>query len=153
MADVARKSQQEPDMPRFAFTVTDTYLILGTEENVTQAVRLMNNKDAGSIANMPWFVRAKSALPAAFGAAGLSDGRTYGEYFWWNVKEAGKHKGGLNMFDPTQMAISQVGGYFDFSLLPDFEKVKKYFGVSGNYLTSRPDGYYFEAKQLDLKSE
>jgi hypothetical protein len=153
MADVAQKSEPEPESAKFAFTITNTYLILGSEENVMQTVRLLNNKDSGSIMNVPWFVRAKSALVGAFGAAGLSDGRTYGEYLWWNLKETGKRKAGASLFDPTQMALSGLGGYFDFSLLPDFEKVKKYFGVSANYLTARPDGYYFEFQQLDLKSE
>ena len=38
---------------------------------------------------------------------------------------------------------------FDFSLLPDFDKVRKYFGLSAAYGTSRPDGFFFEIKILE----
>ena len=152
-SDMAAPSQPTPQAPapKVAFTVTDTHLILGSEENVTQALRLLSNKDAGSLATASWFMRAKSVIPSSVGMAGLSDNRTYGEYLWWNLKETGKAKSGANAFDPTQMALSGLGQFFDFSLLPNFDTVKKYFGVSTQYVVSRPDGYYFEAQQLDLK--
>lgn len=144
------EAAQNQQTPKLAFTVTDTHLILGTEENVAQAIRLLSNKDADSLATATWFLRAKSVIPGAVGMAGLSDSRTYGEYLWWNLKETGKAKSAANAFDPTQLAFSGLGQFFDFSLLPDFDKVKKYFGVSTQYLVSRPDGYYFEARHLDL---
>jgi hypothetical protein len=140
-----------PPTPKLAFTVTDTHLILGSEENVTQAIRLLSNKDAGSLATASWFIRAKSAIPSSVGMAGLSENRTYGEYLWWSLKETGKAKSGANSFDPASMAASGLGQFFDFNLLPNFDVVKKYLGVSSQYVVSRPDGYYFEAQQLDLK--
>lgn len=153
MADMARNQKAQPPMPKFAFAVTDTHLIAGSEENVAQALRLLSNKDAGSLASAAWFIRAKSVIPGAVGMAGLSDGRTYGEYLWWNLKEMGKAKSAANAFDPTQMALSGLGQFFDFTLLPNFDTVKKYFGVSTQYVISRPDGYYFEARHLDLQAE
>jgi hypothetical protein len=150
---MAAPSQPATTAPKLAFTITDTHLIFGTEENVAQALRLLSNKDAGSLAAASWFVRAKSVIPGAVGMAGLSDGRTYGEYLWWNLKEMGKAKSAANAFDPTQMALSGLGQFFDFSLLPNFDAVKKYFGVSTQYVVSRPDGYYFEARHLDLQAE
>jgi hypothetical protein len=152
MAAPSQPTPQAP-APKLAFTVTDTHLILGSEENVTQALRLLSNKDAGSLATASWFVRAKSVIPGAVGMAGLSDSRTYGEYLWWNLKEMGTTKSVANAFDPTQMAVSGLGQFFDFSLLPNFEMVKKYFGVSTQYVISRPDGYYFESRHLDLSAE
>jgi hypothetical protein len=151
MADVTEKSQAQPELPKLAFTVTDTHLVFGSEENVAQTIRLLSNKEAGSVTAAPWFVRAKSALPGSVGIAGLSDERTYGEYIWYLLKEQAKKKSGAGAFDPMAMAISGFGGSFDFGLLPGFESVKKYFGVSAQYVVSRPDGYYFEMKQLDLK--
>jgi hypothetical protein len=38
---------------------------------------------------------------------------------------------------------------FDFSLLPEFEAVKKYFGSSASYGVARQDGFFFEFKYLN----
>jgi hypothetical protein len=151
MADVEQNPRAQPPMQKLAFTVTDTHLIFGSEENVSQAVRLLNNKDAGSLATASWFMRAKSVIPGAVGMMGLSDSRTYGEYLWWNLKKMDAANAGANAFDPTQMVLSGFRPFFDISLLPNFDTVKKYFGVSTQYVVSRPDGYYFEAQQLDFK--
>ena len=48
-----------------------------------------------------------------------------------------------------QLTFSPAGsGFFDLSLLPEFDAVRKYFGVSAFYGVSRPDGFYFELKYL-----
>ena len=39
--------------------------------------------------------------------------------------------------------------FADFSLLPEFGVVKKYFGLSAGYGISRPDGFFFEFKYLN----
>ncbi len=37
----------------------------------------------------------------------------------------------------------------DFSLLPEFDVVRKYFGLSAFYGISRPDGFFFEFKYIN----
>ena len=49
-----------------------------------------------------------------------------------------------------QMSFTQGGeALLDFSLLPEFDDVKKYFGVSAFYGISRQDGYFFEFKYMN----
>jgi len=51
------------------------------------------------------------------------------------------------------LTFSQGGkDLFDFSLLPEFETVRKYFGSSVSYGISRPDGFFFEFKYLNPDS-
>ncbi len=46
--------------------------------------------------------------------------------------------------------FSQAGSdLFDFSLLPAFDAVRKYFGLSAFYGLSIPDGFFFEFKYLN----
>ena len=46
--------------------------------------------------------------------------------------------------------FSQAGSdLFDFSLLPEFDAVRKYFGLSAFYILSRQDGFFFEFKYLN----
>jgi len=40
---------------------------------------------------------------------------------------------------------------FDFTLLPEFEAVKKYFGLSASYGVARQDGFFFEFKYLNSR--
>jgi len=45
--------------------------------------------------------------------------------------------------------FSQAGSdLFDFSLLPEFDVVRKYFGLSAFYGLSIPEGFFFELKYL-----
>ncbi len=45
--------------------------------------------------------------------------------------------------------FSQGGSdLFDFSLLPAFDAVRKYFGLSAFYGLSIPEGFFFELKSL-----
>jgi hypothetical protein len=49
-----------------------------------------------------------------------------------------------------QLMLSQAGSdLFDFSLLPEFDEVRKYFGLSAFYGLSKPDGFFFELKYLN----
>ena len=38
----------------------------------------------------------------------------------------------------------------EIGLLPSFSKVSKYFGIASGYLTSTPDGFYYNAKIMDM---
>ena len=49
---------------------------------------------------------------------------------------------GLNPFS----MVTQMG--FNFGLLPDFEVVRKYFGLFTSYGISTPEGFFFELKDI-----
>jgi len=150
-----------PKAPPAAFTVTDTHLVLGAESAVEQAIRTLGGGQAESIDSAKWFAKAKSSIPSVVGLAGLQDNAASGEYFWSTVRqikkkdESGKPGSEIGMsvnsdtFIP-QMILSQAGAdVIDFSLLPEFDAVRKYFGVSSSYGISRPDGFFFEFKYLN----
>ena len=51
-----------------------------------------------------------------------------------------------------EVLLSQVGAdLVDFSLLPDFDAVRKYFGLSASYGIARQDGFFFEFKYINPK--
>jgi len=56
-------------------------------------------------------------------------------------------RGGAGM-NPFAMLIRQTKDYCDFSTLPDFEAVKKYFGASVGYVKSTEDGIYFQTVSI-----
>jgi hypothetical protein len=148
-----------PKAPPAAFTVTDTHLILGGEATVERAIRALGGSQAESIDSAKWFAKAKSNIPSAAGLAGLQDNAASGEYFWSTMRELQKkEKGSGNQIGVgvssaslfPQMMLSQGGSdMFDFSLLPEFDAVRKYFGLSASYGISRPDGFFFEFKYLN----
>ncbi len=49
-----------------------------------------------------------------------------------------------------QMMFSGPGfDLFNFGLLPEFDTVRKYFGLSASYGISRQDGFFFEFKDIN----
>ena len=147
-----------PQLPKLAFTITDTHLIFAVEASVERAIRALSGTEAVSVDSAKWFNSAKSAIPSLVGLASLQDNAASGEFFWWMMKEGGKSKGedssismGVSVDSKSlspHLMFSQAG-LFDTSLLPQFDAVRKYFGVSAFYGISRPDGFFFEFKYLN----
>jgi hypothetical protein len=142
-----------PQVPTMAFTVTDTHLIFGVEAVVERAIRALSSEGTSSLSSAKWFAAAKSAIPSAVGIAGLQDTAASWELIWWMIKESSKNKS-QDSGVPLGLSISPSGGLaftkteLDFSLLPEFEVVRKYFGLSTFYGVSRADGFFFEFKCL-----
>jgi len=163
----ARKPMQAPvgtgtpKMPPSAFTVTDTHLIFASESVVEQAIRTLSGNQAESISSARWFNKAKSNIPSVVGLAGLQNNAASGELLWSTLRQLKKpdeDKGSGNQVSVgitsgsiiPQVMFDQVGAdLFDFSLLPEFDAVKKYFGLSAFYGISRQDGFFFEFKYLN----
>jgi hypothetical protein len=148
-------------LPRLAFTVTDTHLIFASEAAVERAIRALSNTEAEPLRSAKWFTEAKSNIPSVVGLADLQNSAASGEQFWTTLRES-KEPGegedssaqlgvgaGSGSALPLLM-LSQAGpDMFDFSLLPEFDAVRKYFGLSAFYGISRPDGFFFEFKYLN----
>jgi len=147
------------EMPALAFTVTDMHLIFGSEEAVERAIQTV--RGGKSLASAEWFARAKSAIPAEVGIAGLQNSEAFAEVAWSTLRnmevadedEAGSMDLiGLAGVPSPQMLLSLVGAdQFDFSLLPDFDAVRKYFGLSASYGIARQDGFFFEFRYMNPK--
>jgi len=144
-----------PQMPKMAFTATDTHLIFGSESAVEGAIRRLSSATATSVASKKWFSKTKAAIPSVVGLAGLEDNAASWELLWWTMKEASKAESGdsgitmgLALGPNPGLMFSQIG-LFNFGLLPEFEAVRKYFGLSAFYGVSRPDGFFFEFKYLN----
>ena len=152
-----------PKIPQLAFTVTDTHLIFASESVVEQAIRRLNSSETLSLDSVEWFTKAKSNIPSAAGLAGLQNNAASTEHFWSTMRRSKKtdtNKAGetatqigIGMGSGSafpQLVFSQAGyNLFDFSLLPEFDVVRKYFGLSAFYGISRPDGFFFEFKYLN----
>ena len=153
----------KPKMPPSAFTVTDTHLIFASESIIEQAIRMLGGNQAESISSAKWFNKAKSHIPSVVGLAGLQNNAASGEYFWSTMRESKKPDKADGEGKDNQISVGITSGslfpqvmfqqagadLFDFSLLPEFDAVKKYFGLSTFYGISRPDGFFFEFKYLN----
>ncbi len=155
---------ETPKMPKWAFTVTDTHLIFAGESAVEQVIRALSSTENLSVSSAPWFNKVKSIIPSVVGLASLQNDVTSGEFFWTELRKLQKETSmsedkdsstkigvGVSSGAPfPQFVISEAGtDLFDFSLLPEFDVVRKYFGFSAFYGISRPDGFFFEFKYLN----
>jgi hypothetical protein len=156
-----------PPMPKFAFTVTDTHLIISTEAAVEKAIRTLNSSENISIENRRWFNTARSAVPSLVGLATLQNDALSGKFIWSQLRNLPKRAAkkdkdssiemGVGVRPgssfPQMMLTSSGSDLFDFSLLPEFDEVKKHFGLSALYGISRADGFFFEFKYLNRQQE
>ena len=147
----------EPSVPQkltLAFTITDTHLVFGTESTVERAIRTLASPTAPSVASAKWFTSARSAIPSVVGMAGLEDTAAASEILWQMIKEsktkAKDNERSISIGLNPGLVFSQMGlDVFNFRLLPEFDAVRKYFGLSASYGISRPDGFFFEFKYLN----
>jgi hypothetical protein len=143
---MAEDKPQTAAAPVLAFTVTDTHLICGTESGVEKAI--MTLKSGESVSDIGWFNKAKATLPPKAGMVSLEDTRASVEFLWWLLEQTKKDPLAANRAAPT---VSYISSDFDldFSLLPKYEKVSRYFGLVSSYIISRDDGFYMELVGMD----
>lgn len=143
-------------VPKLAFTFTDTHLIFGVESTVDRAIRTLNSTGAVSVGSAKWFTLAKSAIePSLVGLACLEDTAVSSELFWWMMKQTTQSQAeGTNISAGSKsllphMVFSQAGAdLFNFALLPEFDTVRKYFGLSVFHGMTTSDGFSFEFNYL-----
>lgn len=150
--DLFQTASHPSSSSAMAFTVTDTHLILGLESVVEKTIRTLRSKGAISVGSAKWFNNAKSAVASTVGLAGLEDDVASGELFWWMVKQ-GDDKAKTSNTSASPASFKFAPQIFDKfinpSLLPSFDAVRKYFGLSAFYGVSRSDGFFFEFKDIN----
>jgi len=134
-------------IPTMAFTVTNTHLILASEPAVERVIRALSSTDSSSVGSAKWFTSAKSAIPSVVGMAALENNAASSEIFWWMVKQSSKAESSAG---PASMKFGSmgIGELVNFDLLPQFDAVRKYFGLSAFYGISTPEGFFFEFKDI-----
>ena len=139
-----------PQIPTLAFTVTDTHLVFASEPAVERAIRALSSADALSIGSAKWFTSAKSAVPSVVGMAALEDNAASSEIFWWMAKQSSKAASAAVSAGPASIKLGSTGisELVNLSLLPEFDAVRKYFGLSAFYGISTPEGFFFEFKDI-----
>jgi hypothetical protein len=137
-----------PQIPTMAFTVTDTHLVFGNEAAVERAIRALSGSSEGSsLSSAKWFNSAKSAIPSTAGIAALEDNAASSEIFWWMAKQSGASAVPTSSA-AMKFAPGEITKMANFDLLPQFDGVRKYFGVSALYGISTPEGFQFEFKYI-----
>jgi hypothetical protein len=144
------------EAPKMAFTVTDTHLVIGTEAAVEKTIRTVGNSGAGTVGSEQWFRNAKSVIPSSVGLAAFGNSTNVWEKLWQIFKRADSGQQSI-ISGPFGMqtlmpSMSKSDAPFDFKLLPAFETVRKYFGITAAYGISRPDGFYFELQYINSGS-
>jgi hypothetical protein len=94
--------------------------------------------------------------------AGLQNNAASSELFWSTLRQSAQQDKAVDGDKPNEITVGLTSqsifpqimfkrsdGMIDFSLLPEFDTVKKYFGISAFYGISRQDGFFFEFKYLN----
>jgi hypothetical protein len=144
-----------------AIAVVGQNLFIGQLESVQRCIRDSSKPAdaADSITADPLYEQAAKLLPAQASAFIYGNQQISAEIQWTVLKkmaleEAKKAQEGGNgasarhrpasSINPMAQLLDMVKEYVDFTALPDFATVKKYFGAEVGYVTSSEDGIYGE---------
>ena len=146
----APSESNAPQTPTLAFTITNTHLVFANEPTIERVIRALSSTDALSVGSVKWFTSAKSAVPSVVGMAALEDNAASSEIFWWMAKQSSKAESSAVSAGPasTKFSPMEIGKLVNFDLLPQFDAVRKYFGLSAFYGISTPEGFFFEFKDI-----
>jgi hypothetical protein len=107
------------------------------------------------VGSAEWFTSAKFPIPSVVGLAYLEDNAASSELLWWMMEETAKITGsgssgsmGITIPPDAGLMFLQTG-LFNAGLLPEFDAVRKYFGLFAFYGISRQDGFFFEFKYFN----
>ena len=142
------------------FAVVGDQLVIGAVSGIEQAIRNLGRADFESIKADPMFQYASRALPSQAGTFSYGNEQISTEAMWVQFKEASKQRAASGTentgsgasaafaYGPMGMFVEELDKYCDFTLLPEFEQVKKYFGVSVGHVVGTEKGIYAEMTGL-----
>jgi len=156
------------------FAVTGSNLLMGRVNSVEQAIRNSRASDLQPITADPMYSYAARFLPAECGAWSYENNQVSAELFWTQIKRAAdelaaddKNTGQTDEQEEPDLNVnitpfSALLGkelvkawheICDFSSLPDFQTVRKFFGASVGYIKAVDEGIYFEGVMLKAPPE
>lgn len=161
------ESEGQENSQQLAFAVAGDHFVFGLVPAVEQAIRDVRRSDIENIQADPVYQYAGRYLPEKAGIVSYENEQITSEMAWTMLKNAATEQakktkqamaGKINFSDEefehevtvglpmagNTLMIEQLRDYCDFSSLPDFAAVKKYFGASIWYLTTREEGIFLE---------
>ncbi len=142
-----------------AFSVAGSHFVFGPVASVEQAIRDLRATKLEPIASDPMFQHARRYLPARAGAFFYENAQMSSEAMWTQLKEAAKQaarqpkgedprlgpgQAGALPTSPMGLLVTGLKDYCDFTTLPDFEAVRRYFGASVGWVTTDQNGIRLE---------
>ncbi len=152
-----RAPAEQEDEPSAAFALAGNNLVIGSVAGVEQAIRDLRRDDLQPIQADALYSQAARYLPAQSGVWSYENQQITAALLWSQLKEAARNYSaqkddtdnrqiriGLGMPMPVADMIEGFEDICDFSTLPDFEVVKKYFGAYISHMKETERGVYFE---------
>ena len=155
------------DVSMFAACVAGGTLVVGPVSAVEQAIRDVDREDIPSVTGDPMYQYAARYLPQQASMHFYENQQLTTARLWVSLKKAArkvaesKEEGdkrsltlglGVNtstgLWFPVEGIVEGLKDYCDFTSLPEFEAVKKYWGASTGYMVADEDGIPVEMISL-----
>ena len=122
------------------------------------AIRDLHRENFESLKSDPMYQHVARNLPDQAGIFYYENSQANMEHTWWMIKKSAREKpasdenitlnlgvglGSNSGLTSTQILLQSLAGYIDFSSLPDYQSVKKYFGASVGFVTNTDEADYF----------
>ncbi|MBN1512154.1 MAG: hypothetical protein JXB13_09080 [Phycisphaerae bacterium] len=140
-----------------AFAVAGDHIVFGPVEEVEQAMRSLQKDPARPLTSDPMFRYAREYLPSQAAAYYYRNDRLNAEMAWAMVQQAvqemsnppaGAPEKERVPLNPIVILLQELGRYVDWSELPDFKAMEKYWGATVGFVQARSEGIYCETTVL-----
>lgn len=138
---------------QMALSVAGDHLVFGPVDEVEQALRALQKEPQDSLASDPMFRAARERLPSQAALYVYRNDRLSGELGWAVFQEMVRNFGAFlekeaqanTPQDRVDKVVLPALQSIDWSQLPDFKTVEKYWGTTVGFLQRRPEGLYWES--------
>jgi len=114
-----------------ALSISKDHLFVSTHADMLEAALRPSSRDDETLAESEDFIEVKKLMPSKNSMISFSD-------------MGAQLKPSYDMLKKGQLD-GVTEGQFDFSVLPDFEKIEKFFSISGSYTIPDEKGVYSES--------
>ncbi len=151
-----------PDKVQFGFAVIDNLFIYGHTNNIEQILRNQRRNNTPMITSDPLYQHVFKSVPDRAGIFFYDNSDKYMEYTWWMISETQKAQNNssesveanplINLSSDAvfKMIADAIGKDINFTNLPPYDSIKKYFGAAAGYGKVIPEGLYFEGHYSPL---
>lgn len=140
------------DMPDTFFAVTDSHLVFADMQTLHTALDNTRLKGGKPFSSIDWVKKAMDNLPPAAGLAAFTNQQNPARVMWNYLRTSPDPIANMNINNTNPLALMlaewNASEMPDFKLLPEYEKVRQYFGIDTFFILNRADGIYFRSEKL-----
>ena len=138
---------EDEETKPMAFAVVGDQLVIGGTDVVEQSIRDLGREDLEGIEANAMYQHVSHYLPERAGVITFDNTQETTEQTWVMFKDAAREAAAGSAgsaINPLTLFVEEFLDDFDLTTLPDYDRVRKYFGAALGFVVDGDEGIYAE---------